>query len=248
MIVLTRFFVSSVEYQAKEWSYVILKRHWILFLGSHHSTEKRILPVLTKQYTVVISQTRRDAFMYQEQQPLDLLLIDIGSIRFDLTRFCDDFREKAPNILYFFLLNKGMRLEQFPRANGYLRHPFTLRQLQHRLARILPQSPGDIVAWQGLQLDTDRHFLIWKSEQVPLTPKQAALTLAFLREPGSVLSRADLMQDVWGTNYLGDTRTLDVHVHWLRQAFERLQVPFVIETLRGQGYRLIILDETEDET
>ena len=84
-------------------------------------------------------------------------------------------------------------------------------------------------------------MLIWDTRQIPLTPKQAALTLAFLRTPEVTLSRARLMQDVWGTDYLGDTRTLDVHIHWLRKSLKQLQAPFMLETLRGKGYQLIDL-------
>ena len=81
---------------------------------------------------------------------------------------------------------------------------------------------------------------MWHTRQIPLTPKQAALTLAFLRSPEETLSRARLMQEVWGTDYLGDTRTLDVHIHWLRKSLKQLQSPFVIKTLRGQGYQLVM--------
>ena len=63
----------------------------------------------------------------------------------------------------------------------------------------------------------------------------------------TLLSRAQLMQDVWGTNFLGDTRTLDVHIHGMRKLLKRLQAPFVLETERGRGYRLICrLPESSD--
>ena len=80
---------------------------------------------------------------------------------------------------------------------------------------------------------------MWDVRQVALTPKQVALMQAFLRAPLKLISRVQLMQDVWGTDYMGDTRTLDVHIHGVRKLLKRLQVPFVLETERGQGYRLI---------
>ena len=112
-------------------------------------------------------------------------------------------------------------------------------RLLRRLARILPTHQGEVVAWRGLRLDIQGHFLLWDNRQVALTPKQVMLMQAFLRAPATLLSRAQLMQDVWGTNFMGDTRTLEVHIHGMRKLLKRLQTPFVLETERGKGYRLI---------
>ncbi len=207
--------------------------------------KKKLLPGLSQHYDVSIVQSRRDALAHVLENDPDMLLIDLPSIRFDLARFCDDLQEKRSDLPIFLLLNKGVRLDQLPRANGYLRHPFTIRQLLRRLARVLPEHLGETVSWEGLRLDTDEHILMWSSNQVPLTPKQALLALIFLRSPEKVLSRAYLMQEVWGTDYLGDTRTLDVHIHWLRKAFKQLDTPLVIETLRGEGYRLILNSDVD---
>jgi DNA-binding response OmpR family regulator len=170
---------------------------------------------------------------------VDLILFHIPSLRFNLSRFCVDIKSRVPGMPLFFLLGKGMRLDQFPHADGYLRQPFTQRQLLSRLARVLPEHVGEIVAWKDLRLDTESYLLMWQTKQIPLTPKQAALILAFLRRPEETLSRAQLMQEVWGTDYLGDTRTLDVHIHWLRKSLKQLQSPFVVRTLRGKGYQLV---------
>jgi DNA-binding response OmpR family regulator len=76
-------------------------------------------------------------------------------------------------------------------------------------------------------------------DEVFITPKQSELAEQFLERPNELLTYAYLMKEVWGTQYLGDTRTLHVHIHWLRSALEDLDVPFHIETVRGEGYRLI---------
>ncbi len=223
----------------------------ILYIERYQSVEKIVLPVLIQHYEVVVVKTRRDAMQALEDTPPDLVLIDVPALRFKLDRFCDDLREQRPNCPIFMLLNKGTRLDQLPRVNVYLRHPFTSRQLLNRLERTLPKRDTEVIDWQGLQLDVERRFLRWHAHQVPFTPKQAELMQAFLQTPETLLSRAYLMQEIWGTDYLGDTRTLDVHIHWLRKGLKTLQAPFALKTHRGKGYRLISLtpqDSKEQDT
>ena len=216
-----------------------MKRYTILFLTRYGSLEQQLLPGLSAHYAVHVAQTRREAIAALNTQQIDLVLADVPTLRFDLVRFWDDARARNSDIRFFLLLKKGTRLDQVPRSHGYLRYTFSLSQLLRRLARVLPTHQGEVVAWRGVRLDIQGHFLMWDTRQVALTPKQVALMQAFLRAPDTLISRAQLMQDVWGTNYLGDTRTLDVHIHGMRKLLKRLQAPFVLETERGKGYRLV---------
>jgi DNA-binding response OmpR family regulator len=215
-----------------------LDRQVVLFLVARRAVERRFCPSLEQRYTVRVSRLRRDALQILETELPNLVLIDVPSIRFDIARFFESFPASHVSIATFLFLGKGMRLDQMPRANGYLRHPFTPRQLMRRLSRVMPIGSREMVMWQNLSLDTENRFLIWHGQQVPMTPKQAALAQVFLTEPDTLVSREQLMQEVWGTDYMGDTRTLDVHIHWLRKAVANLNAPFVIETERGVGYRL----------
>jgi DNA-binding response OmpR family regulator len=215
-----------------------LKRYTVLILVRNRPLEKQLLAGLGQHYDVMVARLRREALSCLEDKAVDLILIDVPSIRFSLARFYDDVLTDGPERRLFLLLNKGTRLDQLPRVHGHLRHTFTISQLLRRLARVLPATQGKIVEWCGLRLDIDGHFLMWDTQQASLTPKQAALICAFLQLPETVISRAQLMQDVWGTDFLGDTRTLDVHIHWLRKVLKRLQAPFAFETIRGKGYRL----------
>jgi DNA-binding response OmpR family regulator len=185
---------------------------------------------------------RRETLEYLEEEPPDLLLIDVSSVRFDVERLLNDLDGYHVPLTTFLLLNKGTRLDQVPRANGFLRRPFSPRQLMRRLGRVLPDSPRETIEWGEFCLDVGNHFLIWRGQQVPLTPKQAALAYVFFETPNEVVSREQLMKWVWGTEYMGDTRTLDVHIHWLRKSISQLGAPFAIETERGVGYKLIALD------
>ncbi len=217
-----------------------MKRYRILFIERYRTVEARVLPALLQHYDVELVHGRREAMGTLEQHVPDLILVDVPSIRFDLERFCEDIKQRQIGISFFFLLGKGMRLDRLPRAHGFLRHEFTIRQLLNRLERILPEQTGELITWKGLQLNCTTNSLAWETEEIFLTPKQAALARVFINAPEALLSRAQLMQDVWGTDYLGDTRTLDVHIHWLRKALRSLKAPFCLETVRGRGYRLLV--------
>lgn len=91
----------------------------------------------------------------------------------------------------------------------------------------------------GMALDVRNSILHKDGEEVHLTPKETKLMMLLMENVGKVVSRSDLMQSVWNTEYLGDTRTLDVHICWLRQKIEdNPRIPELILTRRGQGYEL----------
>jgi DNA-binding response OmpR family regulator len=95
------------------------------------------------------------------------------------------------------------------------------------------------LAWGPLVLDTETRTLRRDERLYHLTPKEAQLLAMFLAHPGQVLTRQFLMKEVWQTDYMEDMRTLEVHVHWLRQKLQGDPAqPSVIRTVRGVGYIL----------
>ena len=91
----------------------------------------------------------------------------------------------------------------------------------------------------GMTLDLEKACLKKNGNQIHLTPKETKLMALLMQNVGKVVSRSELMQEVWNTEYLGDTRTLDVHICWLRQKIEdNPRIPEFILTRRGQGYEL----------
>ena len=78
-----------------------------------------------------------------------------------------------------------------------------------------------------------------RNEEQYLNPKLSKLLQLFMQRPGEILTRKFLMQQVWETSFMGDTRTLDVHIRWLREKIERdPSQPEILQTVRGVGYRL----------
>ncbi len=101
------------------------------------------------------------------------------------------------------------------------------------------KSTSRAVEVRGMILDIDKACLRKDNGEIHLTPKETKLMALLMKNVGKVVSRSELMQEVWNTEYLGDTRTLDVHICWLRQKIEdNPRVPEVILTRRGQGYEL----------
>jgi two-component system, OmpR family, alkaline phosphatase synthesis response regulator PhoP len=103
------------------------------------------------------------------------------------------------------------------------------------------KSINKAVEVSGMVLDLEKACLKKRDSEVHLTPKETKLMALLMKNVGKVVSRSELMQEVWNTEYLGDTRTLDVHICWLRQKIEdNPRVPEFILTRRGQGYELRI--------
>jgi DNA-binding response OmpR family regulator len=128
-------------------------------------------------------------------------------------------------------------------ADDYVTKPFSLRELTARIRALLrrteqpaAESPPSI-AVGGLTVDLAGHRLLRDGVPVPLKPKVFELLAFLVRHPGQVFSREQLLAQVWGYDYAGETRTVDVHVHWLRTAVEPDPAsPVVIQTVRGAGY------------
>jgi len=100
-------------------------------------------------------------------------------------------------------------------------------------------SSKEVVKVDGLTLDLTTSTLKKNGDEIHLTPKETKLMVLLMQNVGKVVSRSEMMQEVWNTEYLGDTRTLDVHICWLRQKIEdNPRIPEMILTRRGQGYEL----------
>src|SRR4051812_23039751 len=134
-------------------------------------------------------------------------------------------------------------------ADDYVTKPFSLRELQARIRGLLrrrerPTSPttddaGDLVRVGRATVDLAGHRLLHDTEIRPIKPKAFDLLAFLVRHQGQVFSREQLLADVWGYDYAGETRTVDVHVHWLRAEIEDdPQNPKLLETVRGVGYVL----------
>jgi DNA-binding response OmpR family regulator len=132
-------------------------------------------------------------------------------------------------------------------ADDYITKPFSMRELMARirtvLKRISPLSgggngPSKVIAIDDLRIDLPGHEVSVKGQKVNLTSKEFELLKLFISHPGQVLTREQLLDLVWGNDFYGDDRTVDVHIRWLREKLEdNPSDPKYILTVRGAGYK-----------
>jgi DNA-binding response OmpR family regulator len=137
-------------------------------------------------------------------------------------------------------------------ADDYLTKPFSMRELMARvkaqlrrarmmheeLANITTEKKHDKLTFENLSINRTRREVILENEPLALKPQEYQLLLFFAEHKGQMLSREFILERVWGWDFVGDSRTVDVHVRWLRQKIETdSSNPVRIVTVRGGGYR-----------
>lgn len=126
-------------------------------------------------------------------------------------------------------------------ASAILVPPFTPRKLLNTVQRLMPSDEEDSLQAGPIRINLKQRKISCGGREDQVTPKEARLLEVFLRHPGILLTRKFLIKTVWETDYTGDTRTLDVHISWLRQILEPSPgAQRYLKTIRGQGYRLDI--------
>lgn len=141
-------------------------------------------------------------------------------------------------------------------ADDYIVKPFSFRELLARVRATLRRvdydrrrgAADDAVLVGPLAIDRRRHQVARRGAVVALSQREYDLLIALLDANGAVVARGDLLDQVWGESWIGDPRTLDVHVRWLREKLEEApSQPRLIRTVRGAGYRLVSADELDGD-
>ena len=177
----------------------------------------------------------------------DLIILDLMMPEPDGLTVCKELR-KTSNVPIIILTARGDDVDRIVGlelgADDYVTKPFNPRELVARVKAVLRRARQEaptqaVLEADDLRLDTASREVTIQGEPVTLRAKEFDLLAAFLRHPGIVLDRERLLQLVWGTDYYGDTRTIDVHVAWLREKLARAE-RVKIETVWGVGYKLVV--------
>jgi DNA-binding response OmpR family regulator len=168
----------------------------------------------------------------------DAVVVHAASLRTSGRRICQSLWEKTENLPILLILDPGQKAGK-TYANVALSLPFTIQKLVNRIRHLLPGDGKNSIHAGLIRLDVENHTVRCFGKQSRLTPRLMSLLKILLDHRGEVIERKSLFSQVWETDYTDDTRTLDVHVSWLRHAIEAdPKNPKLLKTVRGVGYRL----------
>ncbi|SNX52776.1 response regulator transcription factor [Thermoanaerobacterium sp. RBIITD] len=201
-------------------------------------------------YNVILTDNGKDGIEKCVENTPDLVLLDLMLPDIDGLDVCKNIKrnEQLKNIPIIMLTAKS---EEFDKvlglelgADDYITKPFSIRELLARIKVVLRRSKNDkdvdeIIKFGDILIDTEKHIVYKSGEILDLTLKEFELLKLLSQNIGKVLTRDYLLDKVWGYEYAGETRTVDVHIRHLRKKIEDDdKSPIYIETVRGIGYKL----------
>ncbi|HEY3162974.1 MAG TPA: response regulator transcription factor [Candidatus Limnocylindrales bacterium] len=200
-------------------------------------------------FRVVAAADGREALLRFRADKPDLVLLDLMLPELSGIEVCRIIRAES-GVPIVMLTAKDSELDKVVGlelgADDYVTKPFSLRELSARIRALFrrseqvaaPDAAGPNVVDLGrVQVDLAGHRLLRDGETLAIKPKAFELLAFLLRHPGQAFTRDQLLERVWGYDYAGETRTVDVHVHWLRSTLEDdAAAPRFIHTVRGVGY------------
>jgi len=183
----------------------------------------------------------------------DLIILDLMLPEMDGLSVCKELR-KDSNVPIIILTARGDDVDRIVGlelgADDYVTKPFNPRELVARVKAVLRRASQEepsrpVLEADGLRMDLAGREVTVEDELVTLRAKEFDLLAAFMRYQNIVLDRERLLQLVWGSDYFGDTRTIDVHVAWLREKLARAK-KVKIQTVWGVGYKLVVTQDAEE--
>lgn len=210
----------------------------VLLIGRSQGKNNPFINSLKKRYSLILAANGTQAVALARQQSPDIAVLDAASMRTSGERICRTLNSELPGLPVVHIHPGPEEAANSP-ADIVLFQPFTSRKLLNSIERLVKFSDDQVLTCGPFVLNVARRTLDVYGQETQLTPKVAMLIELFLRQPGIVLDRKSLMTRVWNTDYMGDTRTLDVHIRWIREIIEENPgKPLYLKTVRGVGYRL----------
>ncbi len=214
----------------------------ILWAGKRRADIPSFVPNLkSRGYKVTFVTTGKEAVQKLNRVKPDVMVVDAASMRTTGSRICKSVQAKGSSVPIILINSPDNLPTNEIVADVQLVLPFTIRKLENR---IIPFSPGDgdeILKAGPIHLDMDRQVIRCNGKEEHITPRMAELLKMLIKQKGVVLDRRRMFSRIWKTDYTEDTRSLDVHINWLRKIIEEdPDNPKLIHTIRGKGYKLVL--------
>jgi two-component system response regulator RegX3 len=220
----------------------------VLVVEDEESYSDPLTYMLTKEgFGVTVAATGPEAVEVFERDGADIVLLDLMLPRMSGTEVCRRIRQSS-NVPVIMVTAKDTEVDKVVGleigADDYVTKPYSPRELVARIRAVLrrgndePAPSTPVLAAGPVRMDVERHEVSVDGRETRLPLKEFELLELFLRNAGRVLTRAQLIDRVWGSDYVGDTKTLDVHVKRLRAKIEPdPAAPAYLVTVRGLGYK-----------
>ena len=201
------------------------------------SIENGAEPSSTGALDLVTLTNQRTALEEIRAQPPKVVLVEVEVKRQSRARFVEMVRYRLPTAVIF-----AVSVQPPPARtvfDGVLQLPLQMQEVQAAINSARDEFAGHVIQRGPIRLNVATRTVFAPNGQRHMTPKQCALLQFFLARANQVISRKDIMENIWETDYLEDTRTLDVHIRWLRECIEPdPSNPVYLLTERGKGYHL----------
>ena len=221
----------------------------ILVVEDEESVLDPLELLLTKEgFSIITARDGKEALEKFDQSSPDLILLDLMLPEISGTQVCRQIRSKS-SVPIIMLTAKDTEVDKVVGlelgADDYIVKPYSKAELVARIKAVLRRQQAEtqsgdlgLISAGPVSIDIDRHLVTINGSTISLPLKEFELLEFLARNKGRVLTRTQLIDRVWGSDYFGDTKTLDVHVKRLRAKIEKDPAnPVYIQTIRGLGYK-----------
>lgn len=205
--------------------------------------------LIKKDYDVRSVPNGNEAVDFVKHEQPQAVIVDASSLRTAGKRICSAMRKEIPDTPIILIVDEGFDAVRFKDANEVLVFPFTLQKLLNRLKPFVQRDDNNFLEVDPIKLDLSQRWVYCNGKNERLTPRLFILMKTLMQKPGKLIKREDLFKTLWETEYIGDMRSLDVHISWLRKAIEKdPRNPEYIKTKRGVGYYLDLPEKPKKNT